>query len=71
MVYIRYTYSLYVLYLAQKSCRSNNYAPFTSFLAIQVLDRVFSSTTLNLEQTYTNVILCTVYEIKPLFASTK
>jgi hypothetical protein len=37
MVYILFTYTLYVLYLTHISSRWNEYTPFTSFLAIQCL----------------------------------
>jgi hypothetical protein len=69
-LYIRFKYSLYVLYIAHICCRWNEYTPFTSFHVIQVSNRVFSSTILNVALTYTHIVLCTVYEIKPLFIST-
>jgi hypothetical protein len=36
-------------YLAHISCRSNEYTPFTSVLAIQVSNRVFSTNTLHVD----------------------
>jgi hypothetical protein len=67
-VYIRFTYSLYVLYLAHISCRWNEYTPFTLFLVIQVANRVFSLTTLNV--VYVHVYVCStwsIFELKTRF----
>jgi hypothetical protein len=68
-VYSLHVQLIWAIY-AQKSFRWNEYTPFTSFPAFQVWNRLFSSNKLNVEQTYTNIIICILYEMKTLFAST-
>jgi hypothetical protein len=55
--------------IAHISCTWIEYTPFTSFLAINVSNRVLSSTNLNVEQTYKNIIIWRESSFQPLFST--